>query len=57
MRRNMGFASGVRSLLLLAGGLMVGLGIEPGWALALFAVGTFVVQVLLALTLAPQAAE
>jgi uncharacterized membrane protein YiaA len=57
MRRSMGFASSARALILLAGGLMAGLGIEAGWALTLFAVGTFVVQVILALALAPQIAK
>jgi len=53
MRKNMGIASSARALILLAGGLMAGLGIEAGWALTLFALGTFVVQVILALALAP----
>ncbi|HSI96064.1 MAG TPA: hypothetical protein VK938_08260, partial [Methylophilaceae bacterium] len=57
MRRSMGFASSARALILLVGGLMAGLGIEAGWALTLFAVGTFVIQVILALALAPQIAK
>jgi hypothetical protein len=57
MRRNMGFASSARALILLAGGLMAGLGIEAGWALTLFALGTFVAQIILALALAPQIAK
>lgn len=57
MRRNMGIASSARALILLAGGLMVGLSIGAGWALTLFALGTFVIQIILALALAPQAAK
>jgi hypothetical protein len=57
MRRNMGFASSARALILLAGGLMAGLGVEAGWALALFALGTFVAQIILALASAPQVAK
>lgn len=56
-RRHMGFGSGARALILLIGGLMAGLGIGAGWVLALFAAGTFVVQTILALALAPRIAK
>lgn len=53
VRKHLGFGSGARGLILLAGGLMAGMGIETGWILALFTAGTFVVQIILALALAP----
>lgn len=56
-RRHMGFGSGARALILLAGGLLAGLGIGAGWLAALFAAGTFVVQIILALALAPRHVE
>ncbi|HEY3327781.1 MAG TPA: hypothetical protein VGK14_11520 [Novimethylophilus sp.] len=52
VRKHLGFGSGARALILLAGGLMAGLGSEAGWTLALFAAGAFVVQIILALALA-----
>lgn len=51
VRKRLGLGSGARALILLAGGLMAGMGFEAGWALALFAAGAFVVQIILALAL------
>ena len=49
-RRCMGFGSGIRSVILLLGGIMAGLGIQAGWWLALLAVVSFVISLLLAMT-------
>lgn len=46
-RRHLGFGSGLRALIFLAGGVMVGLGHDIGWYLAIFTASTFLVQVLL----------
>lgn len=51
-RKHLGSGSGARALVLLAGGLMAGLGLEAGWYLALFAAGTFAIQATLLLVLA-----
>lgn len=45
-RKHLGFSGGLRALILMTGGIMVGLGYEPGWYLAIFAVGTFAIQTL-----------
>lgn len=45
-RKHLGSGGGLRSLILLAGGIMVGLGYEAGWNLAIFAIGTFAIQTL-----------
>lgn len=49
LRRQMGAWNGVRALLLLAGGAAVGHNLKSGWILALAAIGSFVIQTLLAL--------
>jgi hypothetical protein len=46
-RKHLGFGGGLRALIFMAGGVMVGLGHEIGWYLAVFATGTFLVQTLL----------
>ena len=46
----MGFGSGIRSVILLLGGIMAGLGMQAGWWLALLAVVSFVISLLLAMT-------
>lgn len=53
VRRQMGMGNGVRALLLLAGGAAAGHNLDFGWMLALAAVGTFVIQTLLALRCHP----
>lgn len=47
VRKHFGFGSGLRALIFLAGGVMVGLGYEFGWYLAAFTAGTFLAQTLL----------
>lgn len=48
VRRRMEFGSGVRSIVLLFSGMMAGLGMQAGWWLALLAVVSFVIPLLLA---------
>lgn len=57
-RKYLGFGGGLRALILLAGGVMAGLGHGIGWYLAAFAASTFLAQTLLLFTLvraSPQA--
>lgn len=46
-RKHLGVNGGIRALIFLAGGVMVGLGHDVGWYLAVLAAGTFLVQILL----------
>lgn len=46
-RKHLEFGGGLRALIFLAGGMMVGLGYEIGWYLAIFTIGTFLAQTLL----------
>jgi len=46
-RRHLGYGGGLRALIFMAGGVMVGLGHELGWYLAVFTTGTFLAQTLL----------
>lgn len=46
-RKHLGFGGGLRALIFLAGGVMVGLGHGIGWYLAVFTAGTFLAQTLL----------
>lgn len=48
-RQHLGFGGGLRALIFLAGGIMVGLGHGIGWSLAALAAGIFLVQTLLLL--------
>lgn len=57
MRERLGLAAGIRAPVLLGAGLMAGLGMNAGWALALFAVVTFLLQIFLALVMTPKAAR
>ena len=46
-RKHLGFGGGLRALIFMAGGVMVGLGHGIGWYLALIAAGVFIAQTLL----------
>jgi len=46
-RKHLGFGGGLRALVFMAGGVMVGLGYGIGWYLALIAAGIFITQTLL----------
>ena len=46
-RKHLGFGGGLRALVFLAGGVLVGLGHETGWYLAVFTAGIFLAQTLL----------
>lgn len=48
-RKHLGFGGGLRALVFMAGGVMVGLGHGIGWYLALTAAGIFIAQTLLLL--------
>ncbi|OIQ77094.1 hypothetical protein GALL_412200 [mine drainage metagenome] len=49
-RMHLGYGGGLRAIIFLAGGLMVGLGDETGWYLAGFTMSIFLVQTLLLFT-------
>lgn len=51
-RRQLGYGGGARATILLAGGILAGLGLDTGWALAFFAASTFIIQLLLMRALA-----
>jgi len=46
-QKHLGFAGGLRALILLVGGVGVSLGYEMGWYLAIFVIGAFFLQALL----------
>ncbi len=48
-RKYLGFAGGLRALILMMGGAFVGLNYEFGWYFAAFAISTFIVQLLVLL--------
>jgi hypothetical protein len=45
-RKHLGYFGSLRALILMAAGIIVGLGYEAGWYLAVFATGTFAIQTL-----------